>query len=319
MTVNFVLLVAGLVVIGLAADQAVVGAARLADRLRLSRVVLGALLIGIGTSLPEAVVSIMAASSGSGALAFGNLIGSNSANIGLVLGIAGLAAASPMVVDSGVLTREVPLALGASLLFALLVLAGMPWPFGVLLLATGVAVVRILMRHDRLVPKPSGDVELEREMGQFSGVVKVRRETVRAVVGLTFTLGAAQAVLVGATGVAEDFGLDEGLVGIVIVAIGTSLPELVTAITAVRRGEDELVLGNVLGSNLANSLLVAGIATLVGAAGTPVTLALQRGALVMATLVVLAAAALGRRLALSRLEGAVLLTAYLAGIVYVAA
>ena len=175
------------------------------------------------------------------------------------------------------------------------------------------------MRHDRLVPKPSGDVELEREMGQFSGVVKVRRETVRAVVGLALTLGAAQAVLVGATGVAEDFGLDEGLVGIVIVAIGTSLPELVTAITAVRRGEDELVLGNVLGSNLANSLLVAGIATLAGAAGTPVTLALQRGALVMATLVVLAAAALGRRLALSRLEGAVLLTAYVAGIVYVAA
>lgn len=318
MTFDIVLLVGGLVVLGLAADQAVVGSARLAERFNLPRVVLGALLIGIGTSLPEALVSILAATDGRGELAYGNLIGSNSANIGLVLGVAALAAASPLVVDSGILTREVPLALGASLLFALGVLAGMPWPFGVLLLVTGVLVARILLAHERDVPEPLGDVELEREMVQFAGVVAVRREVVRALVGLVLTVAAAEAVLVGATSVAEQLGIGEGLVGIAIVAVGTSLPELVTAITAVRRGEDELVLGNVLGSNLANSLLVGGLATLAGAAGTTVTPTLRDGALVMATLVVLAAAALGRKLAVSRPEGVLLLVTYAAGIAYLA-
>mgnify|MGYP001818725404 FL=1 len=140
----------------------------------------------------------------------------------------------------------------------------------------------------------------------------------RALVGLVLTLGAAQAVLVGATGVAETFGIAEGLVGIGIVAVGTSLPELVTAITAIRRGEDELVLGNVLGSNLANSLLVGGVATLAGAAGTPVTPALREGAIVMAVLVVLAAGALGRHLTVSRTEGVLLLAASAAGITWIA-
>jgi cation:H+ antiporter len=315
-TLDIVLLVGGLVVIGLAADQAVVGSARLAERFNLPRVVLGALLIGIGTSLPEAVVSILAATDGRGALAYGNLIGSNSANIGLVLGVAALAAASPLVVDSGILTREVPLALGASLLFAVGVLAGMPWPFGVLLLVAGAFVARILLAHGRDEPEPPGDVELEREMEQFAGVVVVRREVVRTLIGLVLTLAAAQAVLVGATGVAEQLGIGEGLVGIAIVAVGTSLPELVTALTAVRRGEDELVLGNVLGSNLANSLLVGGVATLAGAAGTAVTPTLRDGALVMATLVVLAAAALGRKMSVSRPEGVLLLVTYAAGIAY---
>lgn len=318
MTLDVVLLAVGLVVIGLAADQAVLGSARLAERFNLPRVVLGALLIGVGTSLPEAVVSVLAARDGAGALAFGNLLGSNAANIGLVLGIAALVAAAPLVVDSGILTREVPLALGASLLFAVFVLAGMPWPLGVLLLVAAALVARILLAHDRLVPAPPGDVELAGEVEQFAGEHSTRRETARAVVGLGLTLAAAEAVLVGATGVAEDFGLDEGFVGLAIVAVGTSLPELVTAITAVRRGEDELVLGNVLGSNLANSLLVGGVATLAGAAGTVVTPALREGAIVMAVLVVLAAGALGRQLAVSRTEGLLLLAAYAGGIVWLA-
>ena len=318
MTYDIALLVIGLVVIGVAADQAVVGSARLAEHLNLPRVLLGAVLIGVGTSLPEAVVSILAATDGRGELAYGNLIGSNSANIGLVLGVAAIAAASPLVVDSGILAREVPLALGSSLLLALVVLAGAPWPFGLLLLATGVVVARILLAHETDAPEAPGDIELEREVRQFSGVVSLPREAARALAGLVLTLGAAEAVLVGATGVAERLGIGEGLVGLAIVAVGTSLPELVTAITGVRRGEDELVLGNVLGSNLANSLLLGGVATLAGAAGTMVTPALREGALVMAILVVLAAAALGRRLAVSRPEGVLLLVAYVLGLVWIA-
>jgi cation:H+ antiporter len=181
-----------------------------------------------------------------------------------------------------------------------------------------VIVTRILVTNQTLLPVPVGDVELAGDVAEFARETSMAGDVARAVVGLVLTLGAAEAVLVGATGVAEQFGLDEGLIGLAIVAIGTSLPELVTVITAVRRGEDELVLGNVLGSNLANSLLVGGLATLAGAAGTPVTPALRDGAIVMGVLVLLAAAALGRRLAVSRAEGVLLLVAYAAGLVYVA-
>ncbi len=313
-------LVGGLACLALAADQAVVGAAHLAERLRLSRVLLGAVLIGLGTSLPEAFISVLAATRGDGALAFGNLIGSNAANLGLVLGVAAVFAVRVIVVDSGILAREVPLALGASLLLGLLVLAGMPWPVGLLLLLSAGAVAWILLHGQPRVPVDVGDVELDEEVAAFSTAAPTSLvgASLRAGVGLVVVVVAAQVVLVSAESLAATLGVGTGLVGLAVIAVGTSLPELVTAITAVRRGEDELVLGNVLGSNLANSLLIAGMATLAGAAGTSPTQDLRDGALVMACLVVLAAAALGRGLSISRLEGAALVVAYVLGIAWIA-
>lgn len=318
MGTDIVLLIGGLVLIGVAADQAVVGAARLADRFRLPRVVVGALLIGVGTSMPELFVDTLAVLEGRPTLALGELMGSNAANIGLVLGSAALVMARPLVVDSGVLAREVPLSLGACLVFVVVVLAGSPRLAGLALLVGAVVVVRTIVTRPRTAPVTEpGDVELSREVGVLVGRVSVPREWVRALAGLAVTLVAAQGVLTGAVSLAERFGLAEGFVGLAIIAVGTSLPELVTALTGVRRGEDELVIGNVLGSNLTNSLLVGGIVVLL--AGEPAaTPTLRAAGLLVTSLVLLLAMAMGRGLHVSRVEGALLLLTWGAGLALVA-
>ena len=318
MGTDIVLLIGGLVLIGVAADQAVVGAARLADRFRLPRVVVGALLIGVGTSMPELFVDTLAVLEGRPTLALGELMGSNAANIGLVLGSAALVMARPLVVDSGVLAREVPLSLGACLVFVVVVLAGSPRLAGLALLVGAVVVVRAIVTRPRTAPVTEpGDVELSREVGVLVGRVSVPREWVRALAGLAVTLVAAQGVLTGAVSLAERFGLAEGFVGLAIIAVGTSLPELVTALTGVRRGEDELVIGNVLGSNLTNSLLVGGIVVLL--AGEPAaTPTLRAAGLLVTGLVLLLAMAMGRGLHVSRVEGALLLLTWGAGLALVA-
>ena len=318
MGTDIVLLIGGLVLIGVAADQAVVGAARLADRFRLPRVVVGALLIGVGTSMPELFVDTLAVLEGRPTLALGELMGSNAANIGLVLGSAALVMARPLVVDSGVLAREVPLSLGACLVFVVVVLAGSPRLAGLALLVGAVVVVRTIVTRPRTAPVTEpGDVELSREVGVLVGRVSVPREWVRALAGLAVTLVAAQGVLTGAVSLAERFGLAEGFVGLAIIAVGTSLPELVTALTGVRRGEDELVIGNVLGSNLTNSLLVGGIVVLL--AGEPAaTPTLRAAGLLVTGLVLLLAMAMGRGLHVSRVEGALLLLTWGAGLALVA-
>ena len=318
MGTDIVLLIGGLVLIGVAADQAVVGAARLADRFRLPRVVVGALLIGVGTSMPELFVDTLAVLEGRPTLALGELMGSNAANIGLVLGSAALVMARPLVVDSGVLAREVPLSLGACLVFVVVVLAGSPRLAGLALLVGAVVVVRAIVTRPRTAPVTEpGDVELSREVGVLVGRVSVPREWVRALAGLAVTLVAAQGVLTGAVSLAERLGLAEGFVGLAIIAVGTSLPELVTALTGVRRGEDELVIGNVLGSNLTNSLLVGGIVVLL--AGEPAaTPTLRAAGLLVTSLVLLLAMAMGRGLHVSRVEGALLLLTWGAGLALVA-
>lgn len=317
MGTDIVLLIGGLVVIGVAADQAVVGAARLADRFRLPRVVVGALLIGVGTSMPELFVDTLAVLEGRPTLALGELLGSNAANIGLVLGAAALVMARPLVVDSGVLAREVPLSLGACLVFVVVVLAGSPRLAGLVLLVGAVVVVRAIVTRPRASPVTEpGDVELSREVGVLVGRPSLPREWVRALAGLAVTLVSAQAVLTGAVSLAERFGLAEGFVGLAIIAVGTSLPELVTALTGVRRGEDELVVGNVLGSNLTNSLLVGGVVVLLAdaPAATPT---LRAAGLLVTSLVLLLAMAMGRGLHVSRVEGALLLLTWGAGLALV--
>lgn len=317
MGTDIVLLIGGLVVIGVAADQAVVGAARLADRFRLPRVVVGALLIGVGTSMPELFVDTLAVLEGRPTLALGELLGSNAANIGLVLGAAALVMARPLVVDSGVLAREVPLSLGACLVFVVVVLAGSPRLAGLVLLVGAVVVVRAIVTRPRTSPVTEpGDVELSREVGVLVGRPSLPREWVRALAGLAVTLVSAQAVLTGAVSLAERFGLAEGFVGLAIIAVGTSLPELVTALTGVRRGEDELVVGNVLGSNLTNSLLVGGVVVLLAdaPAATPT---LRAAGLLVTSLVLLLAMAMGRGLHVSRVEGALLLLTWGAGLALV--
>jgi cation:H+ antiporter len=252
--------VSGLAILTAAADWFVVGAVRLAARLRLSAVVIGAVVIGFGTSAPEMVVSGLAAGQGKLDIAVGNIVGSNIANLSLVLGAAALV--TTLTVTGRTIRREVPLVMGATVVFAIVVQDGLSRAEGLLLLVGVVASVAWVLVSSR----GGGDEELTHEVEEFlaDGPVVLSREVVRTLVGLVGTLGAAQLLVVNATSVAERLGLAEGFVGLTIVAIGTSLPELATALQAARKDETDLIVGNLLGSNLFNSLAVGGVAALAG-------------------------------------------------------
>lgn len=275
---NVVLLVGGLVVLARGADAFVLGAARLAVAMRLSPIVVGAVVIGFGTGAPELLVSSVAAARGSLDLALGNVVGSNMANLTLVLGVAGIIA-RPAVVPR-VVRREAPLALSAVLLLGFLLQGGLERWEGAVLLAALLAALLVMVRGtetptvvDQSEAAPTaefvGEVEeFIEESGEddLTDVVAASktRDIVRVVLGLVATVAGAQVLVIGAQRTAEEFGLSGGLVGVTLVAIGTSLPELVTAIQSARRGETALLAGNVLGSNIFNCTAVAGTAALIG-------------------------------------------------------
>lgn len=313
---NVLLLVVGLVLLTRAADAFVVGAARLAANLGVSPLVVGAVVVGFGTSAPELLVSSVAAAGGSLDLAVGNVVGSNMANLTLVLGVAGIIARP--AIQPRIVRREAPLSFGAVALFALAVQGGLSRREGVLLLVVMVvALAGVLHGSRRRLDGP--DVRTAQERGPAGPADgSVRRDVVRVFLGLVGTVAGAQLLVTGAQRIAEDIGLSGGFVGLTLVAVGTSLPELVTAIQAARRHETALLAGNVLGSNIFNSTAVAGAAALVGPG--PLT---DPGLTVVATLSMVAIAALawlflGLGGRLRRVEGLILLAVYLVTIPFLA-
>jgi cation:H+ antiporter len=251
----------GLAMLTKAADAFVGGAARLSAALRVPPVIIGAAVIGFGTSAPEMVVSGIASGQGKLDIAVGNVIGSNVANLSLVLGVAALICT--MDVTSGILKREAPLSTAAVVVFAILVQDGLERWEGAVLLACLVGALALLFLR-----KGNGDEELLAEVDEYleehEGSVSVRSEAVRTALGLVGVIVGAQLAVTGASTIAEELGLGEGFIGVTLIAVGTSLPELMTAIVAARKGEHDLILGNLLGSNLFNSFGVGAVAGLIG-------------------------------------------------------
>jgi cation:H+ antiporter len=250
---------AGLALLVQAANQFVTGAARLAVVMRISPVIVGAVVIGFGTSLPEILVSGSAAARGDLDLGVGNIIGSNVANLSIVLGVAALLV--PVVVSRTTLRREAPLAVAATVLFAVLVQDGFERWEGVVFAAALVTAMAVLVRAARAERNLAGDLE---GVPAETASISQKAEVFRTIVGLIGTVIGAQLLIEGFTRIAGEAGLGTGFVGLTMVAMGTSAPEMVTAIVAVRGGHSELVLGNVLGSNLLNSLAGGGVMALVG-------------------------------------------------------
>ena len=275
----------GLLLLVKASDYFVVGSARLATRLRVSAVFIGVAVIGFGTSAPELLVSGLAAAQGSTELAIGNVVGSNVANMTLVLGTAGLLAVIP--VRSAVLRWEAPLSVAAVLAFAVLVPGGLGLVEGVVLLGLLVAALWLLLRAALAGKGEMVDV-LAGEVAQYvDGTVQhsLRAEVVRTGFGLVGTLAGAQLLVWGAAGLATRLGVPPEVIGFTLVAVGTSLPELVTAVQAQRHGEPDLLVGNLLGSNLFNSLAVGAVIGLAGpGSGTPVVPAVQVVVMVVTSL-----------------------------------
>lgn len=311
--------VVGLLVLTKAADRFVLGAATIARRLGVSAVVIGAVIVGFGTSAPELLVSALAAWDGHADLGVGNIIGSNIANLTLVLGIG--AAIAPLSVSTGVLRREAPAAVVAMGLLALLVQGNLGRVEGIVLIGVFVAMMLgllVLVRREtgsRLAVETDEMLDLESDVDNDpSTPTPLRTEVLWVVVGLAGTIAGAQLLVWGATGIADRAGLSDGFVGLTLVAVGTSLPELVTTIQAARRQEHDLIVGNLLGSNLVNSLAVGGVVGIL-APGAPLDGTLTGiGSGVMMAIGVVAVFFMRRKFRLTRGEGIALVAGYAASV-----
>lgn len=311
MLVDAVALVGGLALLAIAADRFVLAAARLASALRVSAVLVGAVVIGFGTSAPEFVVTILATVEGAQDIAFGNIVGSNIANLTLVLGAAGLA--TPLAVRHRTLRRELPLVLVATAALALATANRLVSLLdAVLLIAGAVAVLVVLVRTARA--DRAAAEELTAEVSSYAKTgqrpPRLLRDGALALVGLAGTIAGAQLVVTGATGIATALGISQAIIGLTVVAVGTSLPELGTVLVAARRSETDLVIGNVLGSNLFNALPVAGVAGMLDTVRLDAAFLPSLLAMVAVTLLAALFLRSGRRLA--RGEGAALLALFVA-------
>ena len=305
----------GLAVLVKAADVFVDGAAALSARLDVAPVLVGAVVIGLGTSVPELLISTFAALGGDAELGVGNIVGSNIANLSLVLGVAALL--TPVAVTSSTLRREAPVSLAAVVAFGIVVAIGLPFAGGVALLVA-LVVLLVLAIRTRSLPSDAELIEEVEELEERAGSVSTSRLSLRTTVGLIGTAIGAQLVVGGASGLAAATGLASGLVGLTVVAIGTSLPELVTAIQASRRGEDELVLGNVLGSNVFNSLLAGGTIAVLAPGPIADTALATRGVAVMVAVAVIARVSMAGGRRIGRPAAVLLLAGYAVAVVVTA-
>ena len=304
MFIAAVFLIIGLTILFKSGTWLVDGSASLARSLNLSSVVVGAVVLGFGTSAPELVVSTIAAWRGNPALGVGNIVGSNVANLSLILGCAALI--TTVELPPSVVRRQAPLSIASVAVFALFVMDGRLTRtdggiLSALLIATIVYLVRSPADTVELVRSPSDTVEVE---------LSVRRGLLIASTGLVGVLAGAQFAVSGATTLAEKWGLSGGFIGFSLVAVGTSLPELVTVIVAARKKETGLIIGNLFGSNVFNSLAVAGAMGLVGAEqiNDPSLTGFGIGAMLV---VVVLAYCLGvRKSCISRFDALLLLTLY---------
>ncbi|CBV42339.1 calcium/sodium antiporter [Halomonas elongata] len=303
--------VAGLVLLMWSAERFVDGAASTSSHLGLSPLLIGMLVIGFGTSAPELVVSVIAAAQDNPGLALGNAYGSNIVNIGLILGLVALI--SPLAVHSSMIRRELPILGGVTLLSALLLMGGVLGRFeGALLLLILVGFMGFSIWQALKMPDDAMSADTEQDIA--SHPMSLRAGLVWTLVGLLLLVVSSRLLVWGAVSIAQSFGVSDLIIGLTVVAVGTSLPELASSISALRRGEHDLVLGNVVGSNLFNTLGVVGLASLI----TPIEVAsevLWRDWTLMtamtALMMVFALGWRGRAGRINRLEGGVLLLMYL--------
>ena len=260
--VGLLLIALGVALLWVSADPFVVAASRLAHIWGVSPILIGALVIGFGTSAPELLVSVIAAVKGELAQSIGNVVGSNAANLSLVLGVSALIA--PVAGQVRIMRRE-----GLITLAAMAAVTVVTWDDllareeGYYLVGAMVAASVLLMIWSRR-DLSAGVVQLDLEGVEEGQSYQVGREVRTALLAIVGVVLGAWLLIAGGNELAEIYGLTGGFVGATIFALGTSLPELVTAIAAARRKANDLVIGNVLGSNLFNSLLVVGSAALVG-------------------------------------------------------
>lgn len=310
-------LIGGLVLLIAGGDLLVRGAVQVAERLGVSPLVIGLTLVGFGTSTPELVTSVQAALSGSPGIAFGNIVGSNIANILLILGISALIL--PIAVSSSALRRDAVVMLGVAAVFAALSFA-MPLGrlVGVALIVALIAYIYLAFRqessssehgavYDKAAALEAVDPGLHPKPSPAGGMVT---PLLLAVGGLVLVVVGGAFLVKGAVAIAQSFGIPETVIGLTIVAVGTSMPELVTSVVAAFKRQSDVAFGNIVGSNIYNILGIGGGTALISPTRVPEQIVTFDNLLMVGvSLLLVIFAATGLRIA--RWEGAVLLAGYL--------
>ena len=254
--IHVVLLLAGFVFLIKGSDFFVDGASSIAAILKVPTIIVGLTIVAFGTSAPEAAVSITSSLTGSNAMAVSNVIGSNLFNIMMVIGIAALL--GDLLMEKSVLNKDLPFLVAITVLLAVFILIG-----GDISSIEGIILLLMLIGYVFYLIRNAG------QSGATNYVEKPKLSTPKSiifiVVGLAGIIIGGDLVVDSASSIAMALGMSETLVGLTIVAIGTSLPELVTSITALRKGENQLVIGNVIGSNIFNILFVLGASSAISA------------------------------------------------------
>ena len=290
----------------LGADWLVRGSSRLAAQFGISPLAIGLTVVAYGTSAPEMVASLVAAATGHPEITVGNVLGSNIANVGLILGAA--AVVTPLAVAPTVLRRELPFMVGVTLLFGLLGFFAFRFPIGrgVGLASIGLLIVFNLLSL-RWARTDAGDTSEAAPSEEDS----LSRSSLLTILGLALLLGGAQLLVAGAVSVARTIGLSEFIIGVTLVAVGTSLPELATSVAAGMRGQADLLIGTIVGSNVFNILGALGLSALVRPIAIDASLLrFEFSALIGFTLVTALFLYTGKRLV--RWEGVFLFCGYVA-------
>jgi cation:H+ antiporter len=254
--IQVVLLIIGFVFLIKGSDFFVDGASSIASLLKIPTIIVGLTIVAFGTSAPEAAVSITSSLTGNNAMAVSNVIGSNLFNILMVIGVSALL--GDLLMEKSVLNKDLPFLVAITILFAAFILIG--WNItnieGIILLIILIAYILYLIRSS----KKSADAN-KVEKAKLS----LPKSIIFIVIGLAGIILGGDLVVNSASDIAMALGMSETLVGLTIVAIGTSLPELVTSLTALKKGENQLVIGNVIGSNIFNILFVLGASSAISA------------------------------------------------------
>ena len=254
-------IVGGFVLLTWSADRFVVGASALAYNLKVSPLIIGLTIVGLGTSAPEMLVSALAAWQGNPGLAVGNALGSNIINTGLILGLTAMII--PLDVHSSILKRELPVLLLVMLAALLLLIDGTLGRLDGTLLLTGMVIMLTWMIRLGRASQTTADTMSAEFADEIPTTLSMGRAVFWLIVGGLLLLGSSRLLLWGALSIAHEMGVSDLLIGLTIVALGTSLPELAATVMSAIKKEHDIALGNVIGSNIFNLLAVLGLPGLI--------------------------------------------------------
>lgn len=307
---TYVLLIVGFLLLIKGADFFVEGSAAVAKKLRVSTMIIGLTIVAMGTSAPECAVSIAASIKGSNAMAISNVVGSNIFNLMVVCGFCALF--TPLIVHAKTLKQEFPFSVLAAIVMLIAGFIGMTLGRidGVILLVLFAFFLAWMVKSALKARANAEDIEEEnvKDLGNLQCLLYIIGGIIAIVIG-------GDLVVDSATEIARTFGLSENLIGLTIVAFGTSLPELVTSAVAAKKGEVDMALGNVIGSNIFNILLVAGIAATVSPMAFLMENVIDLVILIVMSIVVWSFASTKKKI--GRAEGVFMLIIYVAYIVYI--